>query len=262
MLYLGRMMEEGPTEDALRAAAHPYTRGLLEAIPIADPAVQPARLGGRWAASCRRPRLRRAAASSAPAAPTPSTSAASRCPPGRRTARTHEVACHRWREIESGSCEARSVQARQGFAILAATMQTEPPSGPATAFATSVTRSAASSRTAPTRCERHGLRDHLAEHRQPGRLRFPHARDHAPGDDREPRRQRRLLPPEGHLPGARSRGDAAAGPRHHGRHGRGSLHRQRRQRAHRPRAARAAQRRRRSARSRAPTIRCGRRRSR
>ena len=39
----------------------------------------------------------------------------------------------------------------------------------------------------------------------------------------------RLLPPEGDLPGARSGGHAAAGPRGERRHRRGGLHRQRRE---------------------------------
>jgi oligopeptide/dipeptide ABC transporter ATP-binding protein len=33
VLYAGRVIETGPTRDVLRAPAHPYTRGLLDAVP-------------------------------------------------------------------------------------------------------------------------------------------------------------------------------------------------------------------------------------
>jgi peptide/nickel transport system ATP-binding protein len=38
VLYLGRVMEEGPAEAVFRAPAHPYTRALLSATPRLDPA--------------------------------------------------------------------------------------------------------------------------------------------------------------------------------------------------------------------------------
>ena len=45
VLYLGRTMELAPTADLYSRPMHPYTRGLLAAVPIPDPDLQPARLG-------------------------------------------------------------------------------------------------------------------------------------------------------------------------------------------------------------------------
>jgi oligopeptide transport system ATP-binding protein len=45
VLYLGRPMELAPTETLFTESLHPYTRGLLAAVPVPDPDLQPARLG-------------------------------------------------------------------------------------------------------------------------------------------------------------------------------------------------------------------------
>ena len=42
VMYLGRLCEVGPTEQLFARPAHPYTRLLLDAIPVPDPAVKPA----------------------------------------------------------------------------------------------------------------------------------------------------------------------------------------------------------------------------
>jgi len=45
VLYLGKPVEVAAAESLFRSPAHPYTRGLLAAVPIPDPDLQPARLG-------------------------------------------------------------------------------------------------------------------------------------------------------------------------------------------------------------------------
>jgi oligopeptide/dipeptide ABC transporter ATP-binding protein len=44
VLYLGHVLEEGPTERVMDAPAHPYTQALLSAHLPADPAVHPRRI--------------------------------------------------------------------------------------------------------------------------------------------------------------------------------------------------------------------------
>ncbi|MBN9068155.1 MAG: ABC transporter ATP-binding protein [Rhizobiales bacterium] len=56
VMYLGHIVEEGPADRVYSAPAHPYTRALLDAVPVLDPAEQ---------------RKRRARRRSAPAQETP-----------------------------------------------------------------------------------------------------------------------------------------------------------------------------------------------
>ncbi|MEP7024779.1 MAG: oligopeptide/dipeptide ABC transporter ATP-binding protein, partial [Actinomycetota bacterium] len=43
VMYLGKLVETGPTASVYEAPAHPYTAGLLEAVPVADPTAHRAR---------------------------------------------------------------------------------------------------------------------------------------------------------------------------------------------------------------------------
>ncbi|WP_170314802.1 oligopeptide/dipeptide ABC transporter ATP-binding protein, partial [Aquibium carbonis] len=64
VMYLGHIVEEGPSDRVYKAPAHPYTKALLDAVPLLDPQAQ---------------RRRRAARRLAPAPETPRVSA-SGCP--------------------------------------------------------------------------------------------------------------------------------------------------------------------------------------
>jgi oligopeptide/dipeptide ABC transporter ATP-binding protein len=44
VMYLGRIVETGPTEEVLAHPAHPYTRALLSAVPVPDPDTQRLRI--------------------------------------------------------------------------------------------------------------------------------------------------------------------------------------------------------------------------
>jgi len=99
VLYLGRMMELAPAQLLYARPLHPYTRALFEAIPIADPDIQPARLTHSMAGE-----------PPSALAPPPGCVFQTRCPHVIAICRRQipaweavgegrHVACHRWREI-------------------------------------------------------------------------------------------------------------------------------------------------------------------
>ena len=42
-MYLGKVAERGPAEELFRAPLHPYTKALLAAVPVPDPAKEAGR---------------------------------------------------------------------------------------------------------------------------------------------------------------------------------------------------------------------------
>lgn len=102
VMYHGRIMESGPCEAVYRRPRHPYTRALLDAVPVPEPARQ---------------RLRRLARKTIPTEDAPSVLGdscpfVSRCPFAIDVCREEQpelipadegvsVACHRWRELEA-----------------------------------------------------------------------------------------------------------------------------------------------------------------
>jgi len=112
VLYLGRMMELAPTEALCARPMHPYTRELLSAVPVPDPAIQPERLRriGRGTAGSS-DALREAGNEPRQAAGEPGCLFRTRCPHAvaRCTAERpaweeagaeRSVACHRWQDAD------------------------------------------------------------------------------------------------------------------------------------------------------------------
>jgi oligopeptide/dipeptide ABC transporter ATP-binding protein len=104
VLYRGRMMELAAAPTLFRGPLHPYTRELLDAVPVIDPDVQPGRLAlarpgeaqGEGEADGADGCAFRARCPHAVAVCTARAPAWEAAPGGGR------VACHRWRELADG----------------------------------------------------------------------------------------------------------------------------------------------------------------
>jgi oligopeptide/dipeptide ABC transporter ATP-binding protein len=104
VMYLGRVVEEGPTEAVFRRPRHPYTRMLLDSVPLLDPQRERARLEGIAAEGDTPSAVDRPAgcAFRARCASAQPQCLASR-PELEGVGDSHEVACFRWRQIEGDS---------------------------------------------------------------------------------------------------------------------------------------------------------------
>jgi oligopeptide transport system ATP-binding protein len=101
VLYLGRTMELAPTDSLYSRPLHPYTKGLLAAVPVPDPDIQPGRLGAALAGEL-----------PSPLAPPSGCVFRTRCPHADQRcaveipqfadadAAGRRIACHHWKKIE------------------------------------------------------------------------------------------------------------------------------------------------------------------
>ena len=94
VMYLGKIVEYGDAEEVYSHPAHPYTRGLMNAVPVTDPAVERAKTYTRLNGEV-----------SSPVDPKPGCRFASRCPHAtdlcrqstpelKKVAHDHSAACH------------------------------------------------------------------------------------------------------------------------------------------------------------------------
>ena len=100
VLYLGRVVESGPTSELLSVPAHPYTQALRSAVPEIDMAARRSRLvlpGEPPDAASPPP-----AASFTRAARSPSSRCATDVPALREVRPGRQAACHRAEEVLAG----------------------------------------------------------------------------------------------------------------------------------------------------------------
>jgi peptide/nickel transport system ATP-binding protein len=100
VLYLGRMMELAPAEQLYTRPLHPYTRDLLDAVPIPDPDVQPGRLTRVLSGEPPSPLAPPSGCVYRTRCPHAVDVCRDRLPQWEEAAKSHWVACHRWRELD------------------------------------------------------------------------------------------------------------------------------------------------------------------
>ncbi len=98
VLYLGKPMELAPTERLYADPRHPYTRGLLAAVPIPDPTVQPLRLGTALGGELPSPLSPPSGCVFRTRCPMAESQCAATAPTFDEVREGHQVACWRWRE--------------------------------------------------------------------------------------------------------------------------------------------------------------------
>jgi oligopeptide/dipeptide ABC transporter ATP-binding protein len=99
VLYLGRMMELAPARSLFERPLHPYTRELLDAVPIPDPQVQPGRLARIRAGEPPSPLEPPRGCVFRTRCPHAVALCAERAPPWEPAGADRWVACHRFREL-------------------------------------------------------------------------------------------------------------------------------------------------------------------
>jgi oligopeptide transport system ATP-binding protein len=102
VMYLGRVMESGPREAIYARPLHPYTRMLLDAVPVADPAVERRRRRSVVAGELPSPLAPPSGCVFRSRCPLAEARCAERRPEPEEAAQGHRVACHRWREWPAG----------------------------------------------------------------------------------------------------------------------------------------------------------------
>ena len=99
VLYLGTMMELARSDSFYTRPRHPYARELLAAVPVADPDVQPARLGGARPGEPPSPLAPPSGCVYRTRCPHALELCAERVPEWQETGEGGRVACHRWHEL-------------------------------------------------------------------------------------------------------------------------------------------------------------------
>ncbi|MDB6089216.1 MAG: peptide transporter ATP-binding protein, partial [Gammaproteobacteria bacterium] len=103
VLYLGRMMELASSEGLYTRPLHPYARELLEAVPIADPDIQPGRLARVLGGEPPSPLDPPSGCVYRTRCPHAIDVCRERLPAWEEAEPSHWVACHRWRELSDAS---------------------------------------------------------------------------------------------------------------------------------------------------------------
>jgi peptide/nickel transport system ATP-binding protein len=99
VLYLGRMMELAPAPALYSRPLHPYTRELLDAVPVPDPDIQPARLAHAGRGEPPSPLTPPSGCVYRTRCPHAAAVCRERIPAWEKLPDGRYVACHRWREL-------------------------------------------------------------------------------------------------------------------------------------------------------------------
>jgi oligopeptide transport system ATP-binding protein len=99
VLYLGKLMELAPRDELFASPRHPYTRGLLAAVPVPDPDVQPGRLTLTLKGELPSPLAPPSGCVFRTRCPHAVEQCAAAIPTVETVGESVQVACHRWREL-------------------------------------------------------------------------------------------------------------------------------------------------------------------